>query len=78
MKRDPLRWLGWVGLALRVLFGGVFGAMLGFICAPKLLWLRDPASGAAVMVASAVILAYVSGRYGQELWVNLRDWLGSD
>lgn len=64
-----------VGTVATLLFGALFGAAAGFGCVYFItdgsLWMN-----VAVILVCAIACAFLAHRYGQEFWLNLREWLG--
>ena len=65
----------WIAVAVQLFIGALLGALVGV----SWVWWISPVENAAVnwtlIAAVVVVCALLSLRYGEDLWMHLKDWI---
>lgn len=75
MVRSDDSSLDWAGILVRGICGAVLGAVIGVSWILFDIGEVDPLINWAIFVGAVVVFAFLSIRYGDDFWMNLREWL---
>ena len=76
MSRSDESSVDWAGVLVRGICGAVLGAIIGASWTLFDIGDVDPLINWAIFIGAVVVFSYLSIRYSDEFWTNLREWIG--